>query len=198
MKKGRKKKKGLSDFGAFVILIIIIGIFAGDNIQSHVVDIIRILLLIGVIYAAYIVYKAIHVTYQDTGLREVGPANRQSIGEDIDNMDGHTFEYWCANLLKLNGFENVSVTPGSNDQGVDITAKKNGYRYAIQCKRYSKPLGNHPVQEVASGRTIYSCDRAAVMTNSYFTEGAVRAAEANGVELWDRGIIEKMIALSEL
>lgn len=35
----------------------------------------------------------------------------------IDNMEGHDFEYWCADILKRSGFDNVEVTPGSGDQG---------------------------------------------------------------------------------
>ena len=104
----------------------------------------------------------------------------------IDDMDGHEFEYWCADLLKDSGFSKVQVTPGSNDQGVDIIAHKDGERYAVQCKRYSHALGNSPVQEVVAGRAIYRCDHAIVMTNNYFTDGALRAAAANDVELWDR------------
>lgn len=112
---------------------------------------------------------------------------------DIDYMDGHDFEYWCADLLKYNGFTNIAVTRGSGDQGVDIIASKNGSKYAIQCKRYSKKLGNKPVQEVNTGKTIYGCQYAIVMTNSYFTLGAISAARAVGVTLWDRDSINKMI-----
>ena len=113
-------------------------------------------------------------------------ARRYALDQDFDLMNGRDFEYWCANLLKRVGFEDVTVTQGSNDQGVDIIAVKNGERYAVQCKRYASPLGNKPVQEVAAGRNIYNCDRAAVMTNNFFTDGARRAAFANDVELWDR------------
>ena len=48
----------------------------------------------------------------------------------VDIMDGHEFEYYCAQLLENNGFKKVEVTPGSGDQGVDILAEKNGVRYA--------------------------------------------------------------------
>lgn len=121
----------------------------------------------------------------------ITPNNSEPLisADNIDIMDGHDFEHWCAKLLEANGFQNVYVTPGSNDQGVDIIASINGERYAIQCKRYSKRLGNTPVQEVASGRNVYCCTRAAVMTNNYFTEGAIAAASANDVELWDRTVI---------
>ncbi len=101
-------------------------------------------------------------------------------------MSGRDFEYWCAELLRKNGFKNVAVTPGSGDQGVDIVAYINGTKYAIQCKCFKNKLGNTPVQEVVAGRAYYSCEIAVVMTNSYFTKGACELAARNGVVLWDR------------
>ena len=114
----------------------------------------------------------------------------------IDGMDGHLFEHWCADLLLGNGFCDVKVTPGSNDQGVDILAKKDGVTYAIQCKRYSSDLGNTPVQEVAAGRAIYGCHVAVVMTNQHFTSSAKVAASATNVLLWDRDRLTQMIETS--
>ena len=112
---------------------------------------------------------------------------------EIDNMDGHEFERWCANLLEENGFTNVEVTPGSNDQGVDVLAEKSGIKYAVQCKCYSSDLGNTPVQEVTTGKYVYRCHIGAVMTNRYFTAGAKEAAEATGTLLWDRDTIREML-----
>lgn len=113
--------------------------------------------------------------------------------EAVDFMDGHTFEYWCADLLKKNGFINVEVTQGSGDQGVDILAQKDGIKYAIQCKCYSSDLGNTPVQEVSAGKSIYRCHIGAVMTNRFFTPGATVAADATGTLLWDRNTLKKFI-----
>ena len=104
----------------------------------------------------------------------------------IDLMEGHEFEYWCADLLRELGFAEVEVTPGSGDQGVDILAKKDGINYAVQCKCYASELGNKPVQEVHAGRAIYHCQVGAVMTNRHFTAGGRQLAEATGVLLWDR------------
>lgn len=111
----------------------------------------------------------------------------------VDSMEGHAFERWCAELLKKNGFESVEVTQGSGDQGVDVLAKKDSIKYAIQCKCYSKDLGNKPVQEVNAGKMIYHCQIGAVMTNRYFTQGGKAAAEATGVILWDRDRLKDMI-----
>ena len=115
----------------------------------------------------------------------------------FDGMDGHEFEYFCAEILKENGFSNVRVTPGSGDQGVDILATKDGIKYAIQCKNYASSLGNTPIQEVHAGKAFYNCHVGVVMTNSIFTTGAKELAKATGVLLWDRTTLQKMIEEAE-
>lgn len=116
----------------------------------------------------------------------------------LDAMDGHRFEYWCADVLRKNGFNDVEVTRGSGDQGVDVLAEKDGVKYAIQCKCYTSDLGNKPVQEVNTGKTIYRCQVGVVMTNRYFTQGAKDAAEATGILLWDRDVVQKMAKLANM
>jgi hypothetical protein len=111
---------------------------------------------------------------------------------EVDQMEGHEFEYWCADLLKYDGFDSIQVTPRSGDQGVDIIARKNSIKYAIQCKRYSRKLDNTPIQEVLSGSIYYDCSRAVVMTNQYFTSAAISFAKAFGVLLWDRDYISRL------
>lgn len=114
----------------------------------------------------------------------------------IDLMEGHDFEYWCAGLLRKIGFSHVEVTPGSNDQGVDILAQKDGVKYAIQCKRYSHDLGNTPVQEVHAGKAMYNCHVGVVLTNQHFTTGAKQLAKATGVLLWDRDWIKSHLEVT--
>ena len=111
----------------------------------------------------------------------------------VNTMNGIEFEKYCANLLRANKFKNIVLTQISGDHGVDIIAEKDRKMYAFQCKRYSSPLGNKPVQEVYAGKTFYNCDIAVVMTNSTFTAGAVSLAQATGVQLWDG---QKLMELS--
>lgn len=111
----------------------------------------------------------------------------------VDDMDGHSFEKFCALVMERNGFGEVVVTPGSGDQGVDIVAKKDGIRYAVQCKCYSSKLGNTPIQEVCAGKFMYGCQIGVVMTNNYFTENARALAEKTGVLLWDRDVLAGMM-----
>lgn len=122
-----------------------------------------------------------------------GPEFSELELEKVDSMEGHDFERFCASILSKNGFSDVEVTQGSGDQGVDVLAKKDGIKYAIQCKCYSSDLGNKPVQEVNAGKVIYHCHIGVVLTNRYFTSGAKQAAEATGVLLWDRDKLKYLI-----
>lgn len=100
-------------------------------------------------------------------------------------MDGYEYEIQCAKMLKRKGFSKVQVTPFSGDQGIDITAYKEGQKYGIQCKYYSHPVGNKAVQEAFAGAKFYGCDRAAVLTNSTFTASAQSLAQKTNVILWE-------------
>lgn len=111
----------------------------------------------------------------------------------IDEMEGHEFEYFCAELLKDNGFVEVEVTKGSGDYGIDILAEKEGVTYAIQCKCYADMVGVKAVQEAYAGRDYYDRMVGAVMTNQYFTAPAVDAARKLKILLWDRGYLENMM-----
>lgn len=151
---------------------------------------------------------------ESEGIDEIGPTTRQVQSDliepfcgdeaidplpiedclrEVDLMEGHQFEHWCADLIRKNGFINVEVTRGSGDQGVDVLAEKDGIHYAIQCKCYTGNLGNTPIQEVHAGKAMYNCQIGVVMTNRYFTAGAKELAEKTGVLLWDRDKISALL-----
>lgn len=110
-----------------------------------------------------------------------------------DDMEGRDFEVFCARLLENRGFEEVEVTKCSGDYGVDILAEKEGVTYAIQCKRYTSPVGVKAIQEAYAGRDYYDRMVGAVLTNQYFTAPAVEAAKKLKILLWDRGYLEQMM-----
>lgn len=106
-----------------------------------------------------------------------------------DTINGHQYEYQCAEKLKKNGFSKVIVTKGSHDQGIDVIAHSKGKKYGIQCKYYSSPVGNRAVQEAFAGAKYYDCDIAVVMTNNTFTNSAKELANKIGVHLWENNKI---------
>ena len=132
------------------------------------------------------------LTILGVGIRFLVCAKRKK-PRDIDLMEGHDFEFFCAELLKKRGFLDVEVTKGSGDYGIDILAEKDGVTYAIQCKCYAAPVGVKAVQEAYAGRDYYDCMVGAVLTNQYFTAPAVEAAKKLKIILWDRGYLESML-----
>lgn len=115
----------------------------------------------------------------------------------FDSMDGHSFEYFCADVLSRNGYSDVKVTQGSGDQGVDILAERDNIKYAIQCKHYSQPVGNKAVQEIYTGMRFYRCHVGIIMTNNYFTQSAKDLAKENGIVLWDRDYLLRFLGTKE-
>lgn len=118
---------------------------------------------------------------------------RRRYTDAFEDMDGHDFEYFCADLLEQRGFVEVEVTRGSGDYGIDILAEKDGVTYAVQCKRYTAPVGVKAIQEAYAGRDYYDRMVGAVMTNQYFTAPAVEAAKKLKILLWDGGYVESMM-----
>ena len=118
--------------------------------------------------------------------------------QDIDKMDGHEFEYFCAELLKNTGFVNVNVTPGSGDQGIDVIAYKDGIKFGIQCKCYASDIGNKAVQEAFSGKEFYKCHIGVVLSNRYFTSSAMELAARNRILLWDRSYLIDLLKKADL
>lgn len=48
-------------------------------------------------------------------------------------------------------------------------------------------------RQLYSGKNFYNCPVAIVLTNNYFTTGAINQAEKNGVVLWDRDKLKEFI-----
>lgn len=119
--------------------------------------------------------------------------NRKLYPNEMDSMEGHEFEYFCADILRKKGFIEVEVTKGSGDYGIDILAEKEGVTYAIQCKCYQVPIGVKAIQEAYAGRDYYDRMVGVVMTNQYFTAPAVEAAKKLKILLWDRGYLDRMM-----
>lgn len=109
----------------------------------------------------------------------------------IDHLSGFDFErYLAAHFYKL-GYK-VMVTPEKADYGVDIVLIKGTDRIAIQAKRYQHDVSYKAIQEVVAGKAVYACNKAMVITNSYFTDAGKALAKKNNVELWDR---DKLISI---
>ncbi|WP_019906140.1 restriction endonuclease [Methylobacterium sp. 77] len=102
--------------------------------------------------------------------------------EDEAPEDGIAYERFCAEALREAGWS-ARPTKASGDQGADVVAERAGTRLVLQCKRYTKPVGNAAVQEVAAAARYWQADMAAVVSNAGFTPAARRLSGATGVLL---------------
>lgn len=122
---------------------------------------------------------------------------RQIDLSNINTMDGHDFEYFCARVMKRNGFDTAEVTRSSGDHGADIIATRNNVRYAVQCKRWSSAVGNKVVQDVFYAKQVYHCHVGIIITNNTFTPAAREAAKEAGIVLWDGDFLKKYISQND-
>lgn len=109
---------------------------------------------------------------------------------NLDSVHWDDFEDLIAELFRTRGFK-TKMTRRTGDQGVDIIAEKSNLRIGIQCKRYTGAVGNDAVMAAIAGSKYYQCNRTLVVCTSTFTRAAVELADATGVQLWDRGRLER-------
>lgn len=103
-----------------------------------------------------------------------------------ERMSGEDFEKYVKELLIRNHYKKVELTKRSGDYGIDILATYKHRRYALQCKKYAKPVGVAAIQQAYTGCVYYGYDIPVVVTNNRFTSQAIALAKSNGVLLWDR------------
>ncbi|HEY8070490.1 MAG TPA: restriction endonuclease [Methylocystis sp.] len=99
-----------------------------------------------------------------------------------EDMSPREFEHYCAAVLREMKWK-ARVTQASGDQGVDIVAEKRGVRIVIQCKKYSKPVGNRAVQEIVAAIAHEGARRGVVVATADYTPAAVKLAASNQVLL---------------
>jgi restriction system protein len=121
---------------------------------------------------------------------------------DIDRMDGITFEHYVADLLRSQGYTQVSVTPSKNDFGADVLFSdpselnpdtSQPVTYAAQVKRHRGFVGVEALYQAAGGRDYYQRQRAAVITNSRFSTQALELAAKTKMLLVDRATLTDWI-----
>lgn len=97
-------------------------------------------------------------------------------------MSGFEFEHFCEQLFLKTNWQ-VKKTKSGADQGIDLIIEKNHKKLGVQCKKYSRPVGNKAVQEVKAGISYYNLDGGMVLTNNKFTKSAIELANTNGIQL---------------
>jgi restriction system protein len=104
---------------------------------------------------------------------------------DIDRLNGRDFEKYLEVLFEKRGHK-VTRTKYIGDYGADLVVESGNDRTVIQAKRFKGKVGVKAIQEAVASKGYYNCQNAMVVTNSNFTDQAMKLARANNVELWNR------------
>ncbi|WP_202704539.1 restriction endonuclease [Flavobacterium sp. UGB4466] len=121
--------------------------------------------------------------------------------EVLQGLSPKGFENICKRLLREHGFENVEVTGGSHDGGIDGygTLELNPFvsiKVLFQCKRYKGTVSRAQVGDFRNAM-IGRAEKGIILTTGTFSEDAKREASRDGappIELIDAS---KLIDLFE-
>lgn len=133
-------------------------------------------------------------------------ANKNEIDEEESIIEGYRkellrllrslspegFENFCQHLLRIYGFENVTVTPVGKDGGIDGYGILQlnpfvSFKVIFQCKRYQGTVSRSQVGDLRNAM-IGRADKGIMITTGIFSEDAKREASREGappIELID-------------
>jgi len=123
-------------------------------------------------------------------------APEKALNRIVSDMDGYEFEHFVADVWAKRGW-NTSVTDGSNDNGVDIVATRDGLfaeKHLIQAKKFADTSVSSPdIQKYASLHLNSDVDAVVVVTTSDFSGPAEEIAEKRNVKLVDGAEIQRLV-----
>ncbi len=114
--------------------------------------------------------------------------------EHIDKLSGLEFENLLIEQFQKLGYKTIK-TPTTGDFGADIIVDtKSETRFIIQCKRFKNKVNLKAVQEVVGALAHFDGDIGIVITSSSFLNSAIKLAESNDIELWDKNKLMKFLS----
>ncbi|QWU17872.1 restriction system protein [Paenibacillus sophorae] len=109
--------------------------------------------------------------------------NAQILNADVRTLSGTDFERLMEMYYIDQGYSVLRVG-GSGDHEVDLILKgKEGYKIAVQCKRWKQDVGNDIVLRLKAGKQVHGCYDAWIVTTSNFTKAAKEAADRLNIKL---------------
>lgn len=154
--------------------------------------------------------KPAHFTFQNIKT-ELACANHQVVAyfsehpEAMYEMSGLEFEHFIASVLNKLGYQ-TTITPPTNDGGVDIYAAKKdhlgSFLFLVQCKnkKAHNPVGINVIRELYGVLNQKNATFASVFTTSYFSKPAIEFQKqfSHQLSLHDyHGIVSILKQLSE-
>jgi HJR/Mrr/RecB family endonuclease len=183
-------KKNRKDLIVGSIIAIIALLYFTDTSSNLIVDLVMVCLLIAAI-CYVLIYPLIGAFMDIRSFREFKKlAKLKQSSEEIDTMSWKEFEMFVAKWLKHEGYNNVRITE-HYDLGVDIVAEKDGIKWGVQVKHYRNMVKIEAIRQVVVALKHYQCDKAMVVTNSFFSRPAKQLAASHGCILIDGDVFKE-------
>jgi Holliday junction resolvasome RuvABC ATP-dependent DNA helicase subunit len=130
--------------------------------------------------------NAIHDKDVPTILAELGydehyPQSLQ-LQDALIAMDGREFEHWAASMFRREGYS-VHITDASGDHGIDLILSRDGRTSAVQCKRWTDPVGEPVLRDFYGAIVSAGISSGIVVTTSEFTASAKSFAQGKPIRL---------------
>ncbi|WP_223869424.1 restriction endonuclease [Paenibacillus sabuli] len=110
-------------------------------------------------------------------------SDQSLIRADVQSLSGTDFERLMEMYYIDQGYR-VNRVGGAGDHEVDLILQgKEGYKIAVQCKRWKRDVGNDIVLRLKAGKQVHGCYDAWIVTTSHFTKSAREAAERLNIKL---------------
>lgn len=134
-----------------------------------------------------------------------GTSHREKLLKVLHSISPDGFEKLCKYILRVYGFENVSVTPKGKDGGIDGfgTLQLNpfvSFKVIFQCKRYQGTVSRAKVGDLRNAM-IGRADKGIMITTGNFSEDSKREAVRDGappIELIDSELLIDMMEKEEI
>ena len=103
--------------------------------------------------------------------------------KNLIKSSGLQFEKRIYDIFVSLGFDEVILTPPTDDGGIDVIAHRKGYKLAIQCKAHAKPSGPAPVRELYGVMCSEKFDFGLLINPSGFSSRAMEFAKGKNIRV---------------
>ena len=112
------------------------------------------------------------------------PSTQTDLASNVCSMTAIAFKEFTVSLFREMGYA-VEITSGTGDNGIDLLLRKNNQLSAVQCKRWSVPVGEAVVRDFYIALMSSGAQSGYVVTTSTFTSHAYSFAQGKPIQLVD-------------
>ncbi len=114
--------------------------------------------------------------------------------DSIRRLSWKEFEEMVAEFFRRKGYSVIENSSTGPDGGVDVTLKKNGNLFLVQCKQWkAQKVGVQVVREMFGVMTAEQATGVIVITSGFFTQEAQRFSAGKPIELIEGGQLASLV-----